>query len=141
MHTRSKKGSLLKLTAEEAVNCGIADKLVASREELLNDKAVVDAEIVIDDHLEKAQREFRKVTIKYNKLQKSLDLQVKEFRRADQLPHMLKLLRGIRADFKSLISLAKNYPDLNLSVEALEQELNSVEAYYKNLKMKSRRRR
>jgi len=46
----------------------------------------------------------------------------------------LKMLRQARAEFKALLNLARKYPDLNLDTTALEDELNSIEAAYRNLK-------
>lgn len=141
IHTWSTKGSLLTLTAEEAVKCGIADKILNSRQEVLGELGVSGAEIVIDDTLPKAQKELRQVTLKFNRLRKSLDLEIKGLQQAKHLSHALKQFRAIKRDFKHLIKLAKNYPDLGLNVEVLEEELNSVEAYYKSAKMNARRRR
>jgi len=48
----------------------------------------------------------------------------------------LKLLRDIRKDYKTLIALAKRYPDLEVSVQRLQMQLNSVEALYQKAKMR-----
>lgn len=141
IHTWSTKGSLLTLTAEEALKCGIADKILNSRQEVLGELRVAGAEIVVDETLAKAQKEFRQVTLKFNKVRKSLDLEIKELQQAKYLAHALKQFRAIKRDFKYLIGLAKKYPDLGLDLESLEEELNSVEAFYKSAKMSARRRR
>ncbi|MHC4395505.1 MAG: hypothetical protein ACYS1A_07595 [Planctomycetota bacterium] len=141
VHTWSKKGSLLTLTAKEALKCGIVDKVITSREDLLNDKGIADFEIIIDDHLSKAEKEFRRARRKYDKLRKSIDFQAKQLQQTRQLQKALKIFRGIRADFKALIKLAKRYPDFEMSVEALQAELNSIEAVYTNLKIDARRRK
>lgn len=141
VHTWSKKGSLLTLTAEEAVKCGIADKVVGEREELLSDKGIDTAEIIIDEHLLKARKEFRIASKIQYKLRKSIDLQTKDLMQTQQLQKALKLFRGISKDFKSLIKLAKKYPDFGMSVQALEAELNTIESVYKNLKINARRRK
>jgi membrane-bound ClpP family serine protease len=138
--TWSKKNSLLTLTAEEAYRCGIADRLFSSRQQLLQHLNFIDAEIVIDEKIKKAQEEFDRAQQRILKLRKSLDLSIKELEQTRYYAHALKLVRSIQADFKFMISNAKRYPDLGLSVEVLEEELNSVEAFYKKIKMDSARR-
>jgi hypothetical protein len=59
-------------------------------------------------------------------------LKIKFLENEQTLPKALRYLREIRTDFKSLISLAKKCPDLNLNVDRLQQELNSVEAAYEH---------
>lgn len=140
VRTWSKKGSLLTLTAAEAAECMIADKIVNSRQEVLRDLGVAGAEVAIDDSIQKAGKEFRRVRLRVDKLRKSLDLEIKQLQQTRARPKALKLLREVRADFKSLIALAKRYPDLGLSVESLQAELNSVEAFYQQVKIDSRRR-
>ena len=141
VHTWSKKGSLLTLTAEEAVKCGIADKMTGTREELLSDKGIGTAELIFDEHLLKARKEFQIAAKRQYNLRKSIDLQTKDLMQTEQLQKALKLFRGISADFKSLITLAKKYPDFGMSVQALEAELNTIESIYKNLKINARRRK
>lgn len=63
VHTWSKKGSLLTLTAEEAVKCKIADKIVSSRQELIRDLGAEDAEIVINDDINRARRELDRKSV------------------------------------------------------------------------------
>jgi hypothetical protein len=45
-----------------------------------------------------------------------------------------KMLRDIQKDYKSLIALAKRYSDLSIDVQALQRQLNSAEAFYKETK-------
>ena len=52
----------------------------------------------------------------------------------------LKMLRDARGEFKKLLSLARTYPDLDLDVTAIEDEINSIEAAYRNLKREARRK-
>lgn len=134
VRTWSKKGSLLTLTATEAVQSGIADKIVESREQLLVDLGATDAEIVTNTAAKDAAREFRAVTLKYNKLMKSLDLKQKEIPGSKPRPRILKILRELKSDYQVLIKLAKRYPDLGVSVQRLEENLNYVEAAYQNIK-------
>ena len=49
-------------------------------------------------------------------------------------------MREAKREFKKLIKLAKQYPDLRLDLEALEDELNSIEAAYQKVKMEAKRK-
>jgi len=138
VHTWSKKGSLLTLTADEAVQSGIADQVINSQREVLQHLKATEAEIIINDNVQKAAMEFQRAKLRFNKLKKSLDLKVKQSRNQQTKPRALRLLRGIRNDYKNLIKLAKNYPDLHTDVELLQWRLNSVEAMYQKAKMPSR---
>jgi membrane-bound ClpP family serine protease len=136
VQTWSKKGSLLTLTAEQAAECAIADKVVNSRRELLRHLNARDAEIVIDDSFQKAKKLFRRAELRFAKLTKSLDLRIKQMKQTRVRTRALKMLRDIRKDYKSLIALAKRYPDLQIDVEFLQRQLNSAEAMYKEMKMR-----
>jgi membrane-bound ClpP family serine protease len=136
VHTWSKKGSLLTLTAEDAVKCEIADKVVSSREELLRYLEADKAEIVTDDSFQEASRQFRRVKLRFNQLSKSLDLNIKQLQQTDIRVRALKLLNDIRKDYKSLVTLAKHYPDLHINVQLLETQLNTAEALYQQAKMR-----
>jgi ATP-dependent protease ClpP protease subunit len=136
VHTWSKKGSLLTLTAEDAVKCEIADKVVGSREELLRYLEAGKAEIVTDDSFQEASRQFRRAKLRFNQLSKSLDLNIKQLQQTDIRVRALKLLNDIRKDYKSLVTLAKHYPDLHINVQLLEAQLNTAEALYQQAKMR-----
>lgn len=136
VHTWSKKGSLLTLTAQEAAKCEIADKVLNSREHLLRHLDAADAEIVINDSAQKAREEFEKVKLRVRKIRKLLDLKLKQMQQSRDERRALKLLREIRSNYRSVMILAKRYPDLNLNVQALEDNLNSIEAVYQEAKMR-----
>jgi membrane-bound ClpP family serine protease len=136
LHTWSKKGSLLTLTSTEAVKCSVADKVVDSREELLKDIQAQYAKVIEDDSVEKASRELKRARLKATRLTKELDLSIKQLQSRNMpRPRALKLIRDIRNDFKQLLQLAKKYPDLKIDATAVQSQLNSVEAAYKNAKM------
>jgi len=54
---------------------------------------------------------------------------------------VLKILRTAKSEFKTLIRLAKKYPDLRLDIQVLEDELNSIEANYQKIKRDSKSKR
>lgn len=135
VHTWSKKGSLLTLTAEEAVKCKIADKVVDSQQKILHHLNAANAEIVIDDAFQKAGKQFRRAKLRVNRLKKSLDSKIKQMEQAPTKHRALKLLSDVRRDYKALITLARRYPDLKLNVQVLERQLNTAEALYQKAKM------
>ncbi|UCF44125.1 MAG: hypothetical protein JSV99_04170 [Planctomycetota bacterium] len=140
VHTWSKKGSLLTLTAAEAVKCGIGDGIINSRAELLHKLDAATAEIVINNDVQNAREELKRARGQLNRIRKSIDLKIKQSRHRQPRAKVLKILRSARAEFRTLIKLAKKYPDLGLNIRILEDELNTVEANYQEVKMGSRRR-
>jgi membrane-bound ClpP family serine protease len=136
VHTWSKKGSLLTLTAEDAVACGIADKVVESLVEVFVDLKVGDANVVVDDSFSKAGRRFTMVKKRYYKVSRGLDLKIKQMRETQSQFRAVKILGEIRNDYKSLIALARRYPDLKVNVADLEKQLNSAEAVYHEWKVR-----
>ena len=134
VRTWSKKGSLVTLTAAEAAGCMIADKVVSSRQELIRDLDAAGAEIVTNDCIQQAGKDFEKARLRFNRLRKSLDLKVKRMEQTETRSRAMSIVRGIKADYKALILLAKHYPDLQINPLALEAELNSVEAFYQKHK-------
>ena len=135
VHTWSKKGSLLTLTAGEAVKCQIADKVLNSRRKLLRHLNAQDAEIVIDDSYQQAQKQFDRAKRRFNRLTRSLDLKIKQMKRAKTTHRAMKMLSEIRKEYKALLTLAKRYPDLQVNIPLLQQQFNTAEALYKEAKM------
>jgi hypothetical protein len=141
VHVWSKKGALLTLTAQDAVQCGIADKIFDSREQLLAFLQAEDARIVINNDLQNARQELKRVKGQIERIRKSLDLKTQQLEYQHPTPKILKILRSARSDFQALIRLAKRYPDLKLSTRPFEDELNSIEALYDKMRRTTRRRR
>ncbi len=140
IRTWSKKGSLLTLTASEAVGCGFAESIVSSREELLRKEAAAQAEVVINDDIQQAGEELRRAQGQLARIRKSVDFEVKKAEGRMYRAEALKILRDARTEFKKLLSLARKYPDLNLDITVIEDELNSIEAAYRNMKREARRK-
>ena len=141
VHVWSKKGALLTLTAQDAVRCGIADKVFDSREQLLAFLQAEDARIIIKNDLQNARLELKRAKGQIERLRKSLDLKTQQLEYQHPAPKILKILQSARNDFQTLIKLAKRYPDLKLSTRPFEEELNSIEAAYDKLRRTTRRRR
>ncbi|UCE98598.1 MAG: hypothetical protein JSV82_05260 [Planctomycetota bacterium] len=140
VHTWSRKGSLLTLTAAEAVQCRMADKVVDSRAELLGDLDAADAKVVMNTDIQEARMELDRARGQLNRIRKSIDFKIKQSEHPQPARKVLSILRSASSEFKTLIKLAKKYPDLHLDIQALESELNSIEATYESLKRQTRRR-
>jgi len=134
VHTWSTKGSLLTLTGEEAAACTIADKNADTREEVLKDMNAENAEIVINNAVQKAAVELNRVEKRLDIIKKSMDRQIKEIELGLPKPKWMKTVRQMRVNIKYLITMAKKYPDLELDLESLEKYLNTVEANYNKAK-------
>lgn len=140
IRTWSKKDSLLTLTASEAVECGFADDIVSSREEILQKERAAQAEIVINDDIQQAGEELRRAQGQLARMRRSFDYELKKSEGGMYYREALKMLRDARGEFKKLLNLARTYPDLNLDVMEIEEQLNSIEASYRNLKREARRK-
>jgi ATP-dependent protease ClpP protease subunit len=136
VHTWNKKGTLLTLTAAEAAECGIADKVVGSRRELLRELDAADAKVVPDSAIQDARTELKRAGGQVDRIKKSIDLQIEQLKHRQPRSKALEILRNAKSEFQTLIKLAKKYPDLELDTESLEKELNSVEAAYQDAKRK-----
>jgi len=140
VHTWSQKGSLLTLTAAEAVQCMMADKVAESREDVLRDLDAASAEIVVNKDMQDARAELKRADGQVNRIRTSIDLKMKESEGRMPTPKALKILREAELECKTLISLAKKYPDLEMEVRPLEEWLNTIKVESKEIKRQSKRR-
>lgn len=141
VRTWNKSGSLVTLTAEEAVECGIADGLVNSQQELLKQMQAGDANVVVDKKIASARRELQIAQRRADDIEKSLDLKAKQFEYPQPAGKALSIMRGARTDFETLKTLAQKYPDLNIDIKEVEEILNSINAAYENALRQTRRRK
>jgi membrane-bound ClpP family serine protease len=137
VHTWSTKGTLLTLTATEAVECTIADKVINSRQELLSELGAADANVVLNSAIQDARAELKRASGQVKRIRKSIDLKVEQLKYRQLRSKALEILRSAKSEFQALIRLAKKYPDLELDVQSLEDELNSVEAAYQDVKRRT----
>ncbi|MBN2019707.1 MAG: hypothetical protein JW749_05725 [Sedimentisphaerales bacterium] len=137
----NRSGTLLTLTAQEAVECSIADGLAGTRDELLRQLGLSDANVVVDKRIANARKELDIIGRRLAEIRKSLDLKVKQAQTPQPTPKALAILRGAKADFEILITLAKKYPDLNFDIPQLENELNSINVAYENILRESKSRK
>jgi membrane-bound ClpP family serine protease len=138
--TWNKSGTLLTLTAKEAIECTIADGLVGSREQLLQQLQAGDANVVTDKKITNARKDLQIAQRKMDEALKSFDMKVKQSKYPQPAPKFLGMLRGARTDVENLKNLAKKYPDLHLDTDSIEEELNSINAAYENALRETKRR-
>jgi transposase len=112
----------------------IADKVINSRQELLSELDAANAEIVINNEIQKARMELKRARGQLNRIRKSIDFKIEQSKYRHPKPKVLEILRSAKSEFQTLIKLAKKYPDLELNIQALEDELNSIEAAYQDAK-------
>ncbi|MGD0077579.1 MAG: hypothetical protein ABSB91_03010 [Sedimentisphaerales bacterium] len=141
VRTWNKSGSLVTLTAEEAVNCTIADGLVQSRDELLKQLQLADANVVVENKMANARKELQIIERRADEIRKSLDLKEKQIKYPQPAPKALSILRGAKADFENLKTLAQKYPDLHYNVKQLEEVINTISADYENAVRETRSRK
>jgi hypothetical protein len=135
----SKGGSLLTLTAAEAVSCDIAEAIVTERADVLRKLDAADAEVVVDGSVDESLRTFKKARLKFRRLRNSLDGRIKIIEQTDSLEEAINLLRQIREEYQSLLLLAKRYPDLYLDTELIEEQLDTASDYYQRARVKKLR--
>jgi ATP-dependent protease ClpP protease subunit len=133
IRVRNSKGSLLTLPAGEAVECGIADKVVANLQDVLADLNAADAKIERPDQLAKARDELDKVIRKFKQLKNSFDTKLKTIIAKSDGGGMTraeakKSLKALIQETRYLIKLKQTYPDVPCEEEELQDFLNSVQA-------------
>jgi ATP-dependent protease ClpP protease subunit len=138
LRVRNSKGSLLTLPAGEAVECGMADKVVANLQEVLADLNASDAKIERPDTLSRAKDELDKAIRKFNQLNNSLDTKIKTISAKSKSGGMTKseakkALREIIQEIKYLIKLRQSYSDMPYEEASLQELLNSVQADYDSI--------
>jgi len=141
VRTWNKAGSLVTLTAQEAVECTIADGLAGSREQLLQQLQAGDVNVVTDKKIANARKELQIAKRRMDEIVKSLDLKIKQSKYPQPAPKVLSILQGARSDFENLKTLAKKYPDLDMDVKDIEKVLNSIQADYENTSRETRSRK
>jgi membrane-bound ClpP family serine protease len=141
VRTWNKSGSLVTLTAKEAVNCTIADGLVQSRDELLKQLQLTDANVIVENKMANARKELQIIERRADEIRKSLDLKAKQAQYPQPAPKALSILRGAKTDFENLKTMAKKYPDLHYDVKSLEEVINSINAAYENAVRETRSRK
>ncbi len=134
VRTWSKKGSLLTLTASDAVKCRMADKAADSRDQVIFASGAAGAEIVQNTKTDDARNLYKRLTARVDKLYNSVDLRIKELAVVRSRVRMLAMMRELRKDIKYLIGLKKKFPDVGVNQDNLEKVLNSLDAQYNSVR-------
>jgi hypothetical protein len=136
--TWSRKGSLLTLTAGEAVQCGFSNGLVSSRDELLKNLHAESTEIRANTAFADARTQYETIVKKFNRESESIDLRIKQlesFTKGVPRAQALKIYQGLIQDIRSLVRMTQICPDLPVSQDQLKLILNSVQAEYDAIRM------
>jgi membrane-bound ClpP family serine protease len=133
--TWSKTGSLLTLPAKEAIDCGIADKIYSSRQDLLRDLDALSAQVISDESMEKARQLGERIQKSLKKINASVDLGVKQIRATKSRGQAMKAMRSIINDAQFVLGLKKKFgDDVPVDEQLVQDFLNSVQAEYDALK-------
>lgn len=133
------KGELLTLSAQEAVACNIAAGITESRQTLLVDSGIANADVIENVKQAEAEEEFEKVLRKFEKLNERLDLKFKELisksrRNALTRSSAMRDYDAIIRSGQYLLKLKRSYPDIPYTEESLIGFVNDVKAEYAAIK-------
>lgn len=134
INTLSKKGKLLTLTANEAYDSFIADKIVTSRKNLFSHMNVDPEGVILDVQCRRAKATYEKIKADYDKSMEDIDLQIKRLSLTKSRNEAYTIVQNIRIKIKSLIRQAEKNEDLGVDPAALKEDLRSIEAIYEKIK-------
>ena len=131
----SKKGSLLTLTAQEAVDCGMADKIYENRQALLKDQDALSAQIIPDKSMEEARKLCARIEKSLEKINSSVDLGIKQLKATRTRGQAMKAMRSLMDDAHFVLGLKRKFgEDVPVDEKMVQDFLNSVQAEYDSLK-------
>jgi hypothetical protein len=136
----SPKGSLLTLPAQDAEKTGFIDKTVISRDELLADLNAANAEVINNTKTDKARDLFRRLSAKVDKIYNTHNGRIKQVELIRDAARARKLLKDIIRDLKYVLRLKKEYPDIEVDEQNLQEALSSAEALYQSIQSMRRKR-
>ena len=133
--TWSKAGSLLTLPVKEAIDCGMADKIYNSRQDLLRDHDALSAQVIDDKSMEKARQLCARIEKSLKKIYASIDLGVKQLRATKSRGQSMKAMRSLMDDAQFVLGLKRKFgDDVPIEEELIQNFLNSVQAEYDAIK-------
>jgi membrane-bound ClpP family serine protease len=135
---RKPKGQIVTLPAGEAVECGVADKVVNNLQDILATCNASDANVVRPDQLALAKEELDKVIRKFEKLKNSLEvkfhtLSAKSRNSGISVSQAKKSFKSIIQEMKYLMKLKKTYPDVPCEEEDIQEIINVIQAEHDSL--------
>ncbi len=137
--TWSKKDSLLTLPAKEAVDCGIADKIYDTRQDLLKDHDALSAQIIPDESMAKARELYQRIEKSLDRIDTSIDLGIKKLKATQSRGQALKAMKSIITDAQFVLGLKKKFgDDVPVNEQRVQEFLNDVQAEYDVLRASGR---
>jgi ATP-dependent protease ClpP protease subunit len=133
--TWSKKGSLLTLTAPDAVKCGMADALAASKAHVLMDLNAADAKLIMNHQMSEARQKYDLIMGRLKTLDARMDLGLRRLNNTTSRRQALKSMRKLIRDTKYMLRMKQEFgEDIPADEANLQMFLNAVKAEYENLK-------
>jgi ClpP class serine protease len=131
----SKKGLLLTLTAEEAVNCGMADKIYENRQALLKDLDALSAKLIPDKSMAEARRLCARIERSLDKINASVDLGIKQVQATKSRGQAMRAMKSLINDAQFVLGLKRKFGnDVPVDEKMVQDFLNTVQAEYDALR-------
>lgn len=131
----SKKGSLLTLTATEAVECGMANRLVTSRQDVLEQLEASGAQVTVNMEPDEARELYKKVEAKFKKLDAAIAGGINQLGQSQNYRFAVRATRELIVDVKQMIMLKRRFDqDIPYEESDLEGFLEQINSYYESLK-------
>jgi len=134
IRTWSRKGRPLTLSAQQAVQCKMADKIVASQAELLEMLGAEDAQLVYEDSHIKARQEFAEIEKRFKKLIKDIKELEKAKASIRDRRQRLRTLSRLIDSYEQAIDLAEHNTDLHFNVSPMRWNLNTAKGQYQRIR-------
>jgi ATP-dependent protease ClpP protease subunit len=129
--TWSQSGSLLTLTAHEAVHCGMAEGCVDSIGQLLVERETGNAAVKENEGPSEAKRQYKQIKRKIMMIDASIDKSIKMLNATQSRPQALKAMRSLIRDAKFILYMKNRFgDDLQIDERKIREFLNAVEANY-----------
>lgn len=120
--TWNKRGELLTLTGTEAVACGMADKLINSKEEIISDFGFDKPKIVLNQDTIKARRKFESTKRKFEKIYADIDYLQKDVETlSDRFDSITKLYNNEVRKLNNLITNDRSSRTINSQEEVVDK--------------------
>jgi ClpP class serine protease len=134
VRTWNKRGSLLTLTASEAVECGMANGLAGSHNAIISALKLDNPRVVPNNEAAKARRAFETAEERLEKLRISIDRYFKEIEICKDKGEVVRFLNAVIKNYEDVIALGKSYPDLAIDEGAYKEAMNSAKTLLRNIK-------
>ena len=137
VRTWSSKDTLLTLPATEAVECSMANKIVQTQDEILEDfnaANIAKVRFVTNRDIAKARRQFEKAQKQLETLSIQIDYQIKKIESTDNSAIKQSTMSGIIKNYNNVISLSKRFPSLGIDFTGVQMALNIAKAEQNRLR-------